>query len=120
MRWNEPDGGRESTRIASAKMASAVSVVAEENSVASAAPVHLYDQASLAQLLGVSKKTVQNLYSRTPYLLPPAIDIPGARGPRWTAPSIVAWLEGRPAHTSTPAPVVAKRKVGRPRIAAGR
>lgn len=80
-------------------------------------PIHLYDQASLAKLLGISKKTVQNLYSRTPHLLPPAIDIPGARGPRWTAPSIIAWLEGRPVHTSTPAPVMVKRSVGRPRIA---
>lgn len=82
------------------------------------APIHLHDQASLAELLCISKKTVQNLYSRTPHLLPPAIDIPGARGPRWTAPSIIAWLEGRPAHTSMPAPVMAKRSVGRPRIAA--
>jgi predicted DNA-binding transcriptional regulator AlpA len=79
----------------------------------------LYDQASLAKLLGVSKKTLQNLYSRTPHQLPVAIDIPGARGPRWTAQSILAWLDGRPTHTSTPAPVVAKRSVGRPRIARG-
>lgn len=77
----------------------------------------LYDQAALAELLCISKKTVQNLYSKTPHRLPPAIDIPGARGPRWTAASILAWLEGRPVHTSVPVPVMPKRSVGRPRIA---
>ena len=83
-------------------------------------PLQLYDQASLGQLLILSKKSVQNIYSATPWLLPPAISIPGARGPRWTPAAVEAWLSERPAHTSfnTPAPVVAaKRKAGRPRIA---
>jgi predicted DNA-binding transcriptional regulator AlpA len=85
----------------------------------SPAPIHLYDQKSLALLMGVSKKTVQNLYSKTPHCLPVAIDIPGARGPRWTAQAILAWLDGRPVHTSTPPPVKRVRKVGRPRVAGG-
>ena len=73
----------------------------------------LYDQAALADLLVTSKKSVQNIYSSTPWLLPPALSVPGARGPRWTAQAVHAWLESRPAHTSKqPA-----RKVGRPRIA---
>lgn len=82
-------------------------------------PNSLLDQASLASYLCISKHTVQNLYSKTPHLLPPAIHIPGARGPRWTPESVQEWLSGRPRHTP-PAPVVVapKRKAGRPRIAA--
>ena len=78
----------------------------------------LLDQAALAALLILSKKSVQNIYSKTPWLLPPAISIPGARGPRWTLASVQTWLNDRPAHASKPAPqIVNKKKVGRPRIA---
>lgn len=78
----------------------------------------LYDQSALADLLKISKKTLQNLYSRTPHLLPPTIQIPGARGPRWTPQSVQEWLEQRPTHTTKTVPVAPARKVGRPRIAA--
>jgi hypothetical protein len=80
----------------------------------------LFDQASLAALLCVSKKTIQNLFSKTPWLLPPAIFIPGARGPRWTLASVQAWISDRPLRTSKPAPkaTTTSRKVGRPRIVA--
>jgi predicted DNA-binding transcriptional regulator AlpA len=80
--------------------------------------LQLYDESSLADLLCISKKTIQNLYSKTPWLLPAAIFIPGARGPRWTVASVQAWLNDRPAHSAAPAPkAAAKNKVGRPRIA---
>lgn len=78
----------------------------------------LLNQVTLASAFCVSKKTIQNLYSKTPWLLPPAIRVPGCRGPRWTPVAVQAWLENRPAHHSrTPAPVPEKKKVGRPRIA---
>ena len=77
----------------------------------------LYDQAALAALLKISKKSVQNIFSKTPWLLPPAIQIPGARGPRWTPQAVQAWLADRPAHVAKPAPQPAQKKVGRPRIA---
>ena len=80
-------------------------------------PLQTLDQATLATLLILSKKSVQNIYSKTPHLLPPAIQIPGARGPRWTPQAVQLWLENRPAHTVKPAPKAASRKVGRPRIA---
>ena len=80
-------------------------------------PLQLFDASSLADLFCISKKTIQNQYSRTPWLLPPAICIPGARGPRWTASAVQAWLENRPQHSAKPAPQPAKNKVGRPRIA---
>jgi predicted DNA-binding transcriptional regulator AlpA len=77
----------------------------------------LVDAAALANLLCVSKKTIQNIYSRTPHLLPQAIQIPGARGPRWTPESVQEWLNNRPRHTPKPLPVAPKKKVGRPRLA---
>ncbi|MHB1495711.1 MAG: hypothetical protein ACYCUY_09750 [Acidithiobacillus sp.] len=80
--------------------------------------LQLYDQASLALILKISKKTLQNLYSTKPHTLPVAIHVPGARGPRWTPASISVWLEQRPQHTPKPKPVSPVRKVGRPRIAA--
>ena len=81
------------------------------------ASLSLLDQAALAALLILSKKSVQNIYSRTRWLLPTAIQIPGARGPRWTVQSVQAWLADRPLHSAKPAPTASKNKVGRPRIA---
>ena len=80
-------------------------------------PLALLDQPGLADLLGIAKSTLQNIYSSTPWLLPPAIHIPGARGPRWTPQAVQAWLADRPAHVAKPAPQPAQKKVGRPRIA---
>ena len=77
----------------------------------------LYDQASLADLLCINKKTLQNQYSVAPHTLPKAISIPGARGPRWTPKSVQEWLSERPQHTSKSAPVAPRKRVGRPRIA---
>lgn len=79
---------------------------------------HLYDQGALAALLRISKHTLQNLYSKTPHLLPAAIQIPGARGPRWTPEAVQEWLSARPKHTPKPVVAAPRRKVGRPRIAA--
>lgn len=78
---------------------------------------YLYTEQTLADLLCISKKTLQNLYSKTPWLLPVAIQIPGARGPRWTPQAVQEWLAERPQHTPKPAPVAPRRKAGRPRIA---
>ena len=80
--------------------------------------LQLLDQPSFAALLRVSTKTLQNWYSASPHTLPPAIQIPGARGPRWTQQAVQSWLDSRPAHTAKPAPVAKQRRgVGRPRIA---
>ena len=78
---------------------------------------YLYTETTLAPVLGISKKTLQNLYSKSPWLLPPAIRIPGARGPRWTPQAVQEWLSDRPRHTPKIAPVAPRRKAGRPRIA---
>ena len=82
-------------------------------------PLQLFDTRKLADLLCISPKTLQNLYSKSPHGLPPAIHIPGARGPRWTLSAIRDWLNTRPLHTSAPPPrpEPKKKPVGRPRIA---
>jgi hypothetical protein len=64
--------------------------------------------------------TVKNLYCRSPELLPPAIHIPGHRGPLWRPNDVSRWFEE---HVTTPAtvtPAPKRRKAGRPRIAAGK
>ncbi|WP_248885542.1 hypothetical protein [Acidithiobacillus acidisediminis] len=78
----------------------------------------LLDQNALAQLLCVSKKTLQNQYSKNPFAFPPAIAVPGARGPRWTLASIQAWIANRPTYLppAPPLPTQQKRR-GRPRLA---
>ena len=38
------------------------------------------------------KKTLQNLLCKSPHLFPSPIKIPGARGPRWSAPAIENWI----------------------------
>ncbi|MBU2843538.1 hypothetical protein [Acidithiobacillus thiooxidans] len=80
-------------------------------------PLQLLDQSSLADLLCISKKTLQNAYSTAPYTLPESIQIPHARGPRWTIQAVQDWLANRPKHTQKLAPIPQKRKAGRPRIA---
>lgn len=80
--------------------------------------LYLFDQQSLADLLCISKKTLQNAYSNAPHELPVAIQIPHARGPRWTQKAVEKWLDERHRHTQKKTPVAPKRKLGRPRIAA--
>ena len=69
----------------------------------------------LAEVLSVSPKTLQN---RNPADLPPAVRIPGCKGPRYRLRDVMAWLDGFPADHQRPAkkgqPLKAK---GRPRIA---
>ncbi len=78
----------------------------------------LLTQTDLAAFLRISRKSLQNLYSSKPHELPPAISVPGARGPRWTVQAVQDWLANRPQHTPRSTPVAPRRKVGRPRIAA--
>lgn len=78
----------------------------------------LLDYADLAALLKVAVGTLKNRYSQAPHTLPPAILIPGCRGPRWLLATVLRWLEAHEAEAQAPAaPVTPKRRVGRPRIA---
>lgn len=67
----------------------------------------------VAALLQVSAKTLQN---QPKSALPPAVHIPGCRGPRYRLRDVIAWLESFP--TGQRAAKAPPRKVsGRPRIA---
>lgn len=71
----------------------------------------------LATLLHVAVGTLKNRYSRDPSGLPPAILIPGCRGPRWLLATVLRWLEAHEAMPpANPAPK-RRGRVGRPRIA---
>lgn len=78
----------------------------------------LLDSKDLAAYLRLARGTVNNYYSCSPELLPPAIRIPGHRGPLWRPTTVLKWLEAREAEAQAPAaPVTPKRGRGRPRIA---
>ena len=65
----------------------------------------------LAATLAVSAKTLQN---KPASALPPAIRIPGCKGPRYRFRDVMAWLDGFSAASRPPQP---KQNIGRPRIA---
>jgi hypothetical protein len=67
----------------------------------------------LAATLAVSAKTLQN---QPPHHLPPAIRIPGCRGPRYRLQDVLAWLDGFSAGQRPSKPLPRKVR-GRPRIA---
>ena len=67
----------------------------------------------LAATLAVSAKTLQN---QPPHHLPPAIRIPGCRGPRYRLQDVMAWLDGFSAE-QRPAKSLPRKVRGRPRIA---
>lgn len=75
----------------------------------------LLDYEDLSRLLKVAVGTLKNRYSQAPNTLPPAILIPGHRGPLWMLTTVLGWLESH----EHPAPVTPspKRRVGRPRLA---
>ncbi len=80
----------------------------------------LYDELELAKCLLISKKTLQNLFSKSPQLFPQPIKVPGARGPRWTSSAIEKWINDRALifeSTRSAQHQIAPRRPGRPRIA---
>ncbi len=79
-------------------------------------PAHLpliWTTHDLAATLAVSAKTLQN---QPPHHLPPAIRIPGCRGPRYRLQDVMAWLDGFSAE-QRPARPLPRKVRGRPRIA---
>ena len=70
----------------------------------------LLTAAELAQVLGLSRKTV---VSRDPRTLPQAVLLPGSRGRRWRESDVQAWLSGLP--QALPATPTVPRPRGRRR-----
>jgi hypothetical protein len=83
----------------------------------------LFGYSRLAEIIGVHERTLKNWYSRDPARLPPAVIIPGAKGPRWTDDLVDEWIQ---AHVRRPAPIAEPkpknrgpengRRRGRPRL----
>ena len=79
-------------------------------------PAHLplvWTTHDLAATLAVSAKTLQN---QPPHYLPPAIRIPGCRGPRYRLRDVLAWLDSF-STGQRPARPLPRKVRGRPRIA---
>lgn len=53
----------------------------------------LFGYDGLSEITGVPPKTLKNWYSKDPEKLPPAVIIPGARGPRWTEDVVKTWIK---------------------------
>ena len=73
------------------------------------------DQQGLANLLLLSKKTVQNIASVAPHKLPKATYLPCSKAPRYLRDDVLAWLYSYRQAVEPP-----PRKVGRPHIATQR
>ncbi|MHB1750989.1 MAG: hypothetical protein ACYCR3_12850 [Acidithiobacillus sp.] len=69
-------------------------------------------QSDLADLVGKSKKTIQNIASNSPNLLPPAVYLPTSRAPLYLGQDIITWFLN---HRAIPAQK--PKRIGRPRIA---
>jgi predicted DNA-binding transcriptional regulator AlpA len=69
----------------------------------------------LAASIGANPRSVRNTFYLHPDQFPPAIYLPGCRGPRFLVSDVRAWLEARKTQPAPP-PVTPKAQ-GRPRKA---
>ena len=77
---------------------------------------HAIDLPTLAQAIGANPRSVRNAFYLRPQDFPPAIYLPGCRGPRFLVWDVQAWLESH--KTTTPLPQVnTPQSKGRPRKA---
>lgn len=76
----------------------------------------LLEYEDLGQIIKLAPGTLKNLYSKSPELLPPAVKLPGHRGPLWLPSTVLGWLEAHQAPAALPTLSKATRR-GRPRIA---
>ena len=70
----------------------------------------------LAATYGANPRSVRNAFYLRPQDFPPAIYLPGCRGPRFLVDDVQAWLEARKTTPAPPPPVTPKPQ-GRPRKA---
>ena len=70
----------------------------------------------LAATYGANPRSVRNAFYLRPQDFPPAIYLPGCRGPRFLVDDVQAWLEVRKTPAPPPPPVTPKPQ-GRPRKA---
>ncbi|MDA8153627.1 MAG: hypothetical protein M0003_13135 [Acidithiobacillus sp.] len=74
------------------------------------------DIPELAAAIGANPRSMRNAFYLRPQDFPPAIYLPGCRGPRFLVDDVQAWLEARKTPAPPPPPVTPKPQ-GRPRKA---
>ena len=74
------------------------------------------DLPGLAAAIGANPRSVRNAFYLRPQDFPPAIYLPGCRGPRFLVSDVLIWLEARKTPAPPPPPVTPKPQ-GRPRKA---
>lgn len=76
------------------------------------------DLPQLAAALGANPRSLRNAFYLRPEDFPPAIYLPGCRGPRFLVDDVQAWLESQKTQRpKPPAPPAAPKPQGRPRKA---
>ena len=73
------------------------------------------DLPELAAAISANASSLRNAFYQHPDQFPPAIYLPGTRGPRFLVSDVLAWLEAR--KTQQPAPMPTPKTQGRPRKA---
>ena len=74
------------------------------------------DLPELAAAIGANPRSLRNAFGSHPDDFPPAIYLPGCRGPRFLVDDVQAWLEARKTPAPPPPPATPKSQ-GRPRKA---
>ena len=69
----------------------------------------LLDVDALAPLLCLSPRTLRNRLCADPASLPPRVQVPGTRGPRWRMSDVQHWLAALPSAVDVDLMVPAKR-----------
>ena len=75
------------------------------------------DLPGLAATYGATPRSVRNAFYLRPQDFPPAIYLPGTRGPRFLVDDVLVWLEARKTQAAPPPPPVTPKPQGRPRKA---
>lgn len=75
------------------------------------------DLPALAAAIGGQLRSVRNAFYSRPQDFPPAVYLPGCRGPRFLVEDVQTWLESRRTQQAAPQPPAAPKRQGRPRQA---
>lgn len=77
----------------------------------------LLDVDGLAPLLCLSPRTLRNKLCSNPDALPPRVQVPGTRGPRWRMSDVQVWLNALPVVPGEPDVAIPAKRPGRRRKA---
>ena len=75
------------------------------------------DIPELAAAIGANVRSVRNAFYLHPDQFPPALYLPGCRGPRFLVSDAFTWLESRKTQPAAPPPPATPKSQGRPRKA---